>query len=234
MNQIITQHGWCLNANMWQNLKIKFKEDNFLWQDNERGYFYAKYKDSKWIQNSTTHNNIQMVICHSLGTKLINPKVLRKASHAVLINSFFDFIPKNNRRELIIRTLKKMEKKINPKEIQSLIKEFITNAFLPNPIEDNLQEIFKSKYKEINLKILLDDFQKLYLENRGYKLFSEDCEILILKSNNDSILEENSISNLIRILNQIQNQKPKVIQLDKQGHLIIGNQIFHNIKKWLN
>ena len=65
MNQIITQHGWCLNAKMWLNLKAKFKSENYSWQDNERGYFYDSYRDSQWGK-SDTNNNFKMVICLSL------------------------------------------------------------------------------------------------------------------------------------------------------------------------
>ena len=232
MKQVITQHGWCLNSKMWKNLKLQFKEDNFLWQDNERGYFYNNIKDSKW----TINNNIKdykIIICHSLGTKLVNPEILYQASHAVLINSFFNFIPKNNRRNFIIRSLKKMEKKINTEKIRYLIKDFLNNAFSPNYIEEEFQEILKTDYREINFKLLLDDFKKLYLEDGNNKIFSKDCKILIIKSKNDSILEESSIEDLISTLNQTQTMKPKVTELDKQGHLLTGNHIFNNIKNWL-
>tara|TARA_Y100001970_G_scaffold196569_1_gene239035 strand:- start:13119 stop:13817 length:699 start_codon:yes stop_codon:yes gene_type:complete len=232
MKQVITQHGWCLNSKMWQNLKPKFKEDNFLWQDNDRGYFNNSVNNCKWIRNNK--KDFKIIICHSLGLKLVNQEILKEASHAVLINSFFSFIPKNNRRHFIIRALRKMENKLNPEEIKYLIREFIQNAFLPNDVNIELQEILKTNYQEINLKLLIDDFKKLYLEDRNTKIFSKDCKILIIKSNNDYILEESSIEDLINTLNQIQNQKPKLIELDKQGHLIVGNDIFNKIKSWLN
>ena len=39
MNQIITQHGWALDQNFWNNYKIEFQKKDWYWQDNERGYF---------------------------------------------------------------------------------------------------------------------------------------------------------------------------------------------------
>ena len=233
MKQIITQHGWSLNKNMWLNLKHKFKSENFYWQDNERGYFYDSYKDSEWIQSNNL-DNLKMVICHSLGTKLINRDILRKASHAVLVNSFFNFIPKNNRRNLIIRTLKKMEQKIQGEDLNELIKEFITRSYMPNKLEDHMKDILKLANIDINSNILLEDFNKLYLEEEDYNFFSKDCKILILKSNNDLILEDNSITDLIDILNQIQNKNPKIIEIEGQGHILKDLNIFILIKKWLN
>ena len=233
MKQIITQHGWCLNANMWLNLKNKFKSENFSWQDNERGYFFDANKDSEWIKNDVI-DNPKMVICHSLGTKLINRDILRKASHAVLINSFFNFIPKNDRRNLIIRTLKRMEQKIKRRELNQLIEEFITRSFLPNKLEDRMKYLLNMTNKDINSNILLSDFKKLYLDEKDYNFFSKDCKILIIKSNNDLILEENSITDLIGMLNKIQNKNPKIMEIEGQGHIIRDLNLFKYIKKWLN
>ena len=233
MKEIITQHGWCLNANMWINLKNEFIKKNFSWQDNERGYFYGEYKDSKWKENSI-ENNLKIVICHSLGTQLINKNVLKKASHAVLINSFFNFIPTNNRRDLIIRTLNKMERKIKTKELEYLIKEFIERSFLPNKLESNYEELFEINNTGVNSNFLLNDFKKLYIEEQSFDFFSKDCKMLIIKSTQDLILEANSIDNLIRFLNKVQSKKPKVIEISKQGHIVTESVICKIIKKWLD
>ena len=231
MKQIITQHGWCLNSNMWRNLREEFKTDDLYWQDNERGYFHNIYKDSEWIEDNNF--DIKMIISHSLGTRLIKRNILSRASHAVLINSFFNFIPANNRRNFIIRSLKKMEKKFNPKELKLLIKDFITRSFLPNELEVDFQELLKINNEDINSSLLYSDFKKLYDEDEDYNLFSKDCEILVIKSSNDLILEDNSIKHLIKVLNTIQNKTPKVEEIDGHGHIVKGSEIFNIIKKWL-
>jgi len=232
MKQIITQHGWCLNSNMWRNLREEFKPDDLYWQDNERGYFQNIYKDSEWIEDNNF--DIKMIISHSLGTRLIKRNILSRASHAVLINSFFNFIPANNRRNFIIRSLKKMEKKFNPKELKLLIKDFITRSFLPNDLEVDFQELLKINNEDINSSLLYSDFKKLYDEDEDYNLFSKDCEILVIKSSNDLILEDNSIQHLIKVLNAIQKKTPKVVEIDGHGHIVKGFEIFNIIKKWLN
>ena len=162
MNQIITQHGWCLNSNMWLNFKKQFG-DNFIWQDNERGYFLDKRRSSQWIDNRNKNDN-RIVICHSLGTQLIDPNILKSATHAVLINSFFNFIPNDNRKKLIMKQLKRMEEKIKTDEVELLIKEFIRRSFFPNPIDDSLNSIYNVKSKDINAMMLLNDFKKLYIK----------------------------------------------------------------------
>ena len=232
MNQIITQHGWCLDSTMWVNLKIKFLKNNWYWFDNERGYFNGKNQNSSWLEINSK-NHIRLVISHSLGIHLINPKVLSKATHAVLINSFYNFIPKNNRRNITLKTLKRMEKKITLQDIEVLIREFISKSFLPNSIDNNFQKFLQYETQNINLKLLLDDFKKLYIENKSEKLFSKYCKILIIESGNDEIVNKHSLEHFIKTLNQSQNEKPKVIKINNQGHLIKGLAIDELIEEWL-
>ncbi len=232
MNQIISQHGWCLDSTMWLDLKIKFLKNNWYWFDNERGYFNGKNQNPSWLKINSK-NHIRLVISHSLGIHLIKPKVLSKATHAVLINSFYSFLPKNNRRRFILKTLKRMEKKITLKDIEVLVREFISKSFLPNSVDKNFQKFLNYETKNINLKLLLDDFKKLYIENKSEKIFSKDCKILLIESGNDEIVDENSFENLKEILNQSQNEKPKVIKIDNQGHLIKGLAIDELIEEWL-
>ena len=124
MKQIITQHGWGLDQNFWNIYKKEFQKNNWYWQDNERGYFSKNGCQSKWIKDKSD-NNIKMVLCHSLGFNLIQKDLLIEASHIVLINSFINFLPSSNRRNLILRSLKRMEKKKKKHETNDMMKEFI-------------------------------------------------------------------------------------------------------------
>ena len=51
MKQIITQHGWGLNKNFWDDYKVDFLNNNWHWQDNERGYFSTSNYQAKWIKS---------------------------------------------------------------------------------------------------------------------------------------------------------------------------------------
>ena len=39
MNQIISQHGWGLDQSLWNKLKEDIIRQNWIWQDNDRGYY---------------------------------------------------------------------------------------------------------------------------------------------------------------------------------------------------
>jgi len=232
MNQIISQHGWGLDQSLWNNLRVEFIRQNWIWQDNDRGYYSDSHTKAKWIKTDSNKNK-KVALCHSLGIHLIEKEILKEASHIVLINSFFNFIPTNNERNITIRTLRRMEKKINTREVRFMLEEFISRSFMPNQVDIKFQSIFNLNSKQINLKSLLNDFQKLYLQQNTFNLFSEHAEVLIIKSKNDFILKEYAFNQFVNLLNNSQINKPKLVQIENQGHLIDDNCIVKILKDWL-
>ena len=232
MNQIISQHGWGLDHNVWIKLKNQFIQKNWKWQDNERGYFKESYFIAQWIKDNTSGSK-KIAICHSLGIHLMEKKILEEATHIVLINSFHNFIPMNTENKIMIKTLKRMEKKINSEEILPMLKEFIQKSFMPNEVDINFKNFLKLRSKDININMLLNDFQKLYLQNQYTNFLSEHAEILIIKSKKDSILKEYACDEFIEILNNSQIKRPKLVQLHKQGHILHNIDIGKIIEDWL-
>ena len=232
MNQIISQHGWGLDQSMWNKVKEEFIRQNWIWQDNNRGYYSDPHVKVNWIKDDS-ENNKKVVICHSLGIHLIGKEILREASHIVLINSFYNFIPSNNESKITMRTLLRMEKKINSGEVRFMLEEFISRSFMPNQVDIKFKSIFNLKSKQINLKNLLKDFQKLYLQKSTFSLFSKNTDILVIKSKNDLILKDYASEEFVYLLNNSQINKPKLVQIEGQGHLIDNSCIVKILKDWL-
>ena len=225
MNQIITQHGWGLDQSFWNSFKIEFQKNNWYWQDNERGYFSKDANQCKWIKNNS-NQKIKMVLCHSLGFQLIKKSLLYEASHIVLINSFNNFLPSNKKRNLILRSLKRMEKKIMTFESQEMLKEFINRAFMPNDINIYFRNIFYKNLDSLNNTLLLNDLKKLYNYRNFLESFDKNCNVLVIKSKNDLILDEDSSNNFIELLNKTLIKKPTVIELKNQGHCLTNLNLF--------
>jgi len=232
MNQIISQHGWGLDQSMWNKVKEEFIRQNWIWQDNNRGYYSDPHVKVNWIKDDS-ENNKKVVICHSLGIHLIGKEILREASHIVLINSFYNFIPSNNESKITMKTLLRMEKKINSGEVRFMLEEFISRSFMPNQVDIKFKSIFNLKSKQINLKNLLKDFQKLYLQKSTFSLFSKNTDILVIKSKNDLILKDYASDEFVYLLNNSQINKPKLVQIEGQGHLIDNSCIVKILKDWL-
>ena len=232
MNQIISQHGWGLDQSLWNKLKEDLIRQNWIWQDNDRGYYSDFCVKVKWIKTNSD-NNKKVALCHSLGVHLIEKEILKEASHIILINSFFNFIPTNNESNITMRTLRKMEKKINTSEVRFMLEEFISRSFMPNQVDIKFKSNFNLNSKQINLKRLLKDFQKLYFQPSTFDLFSENAEVLIIKSKKDFILKEYASNEFVNLLNNYQIIKPKLVQIEDQGHLIDNACIVEILKDWL-
>ena len=219
MNQVITQHGWGLDQSFWDSYKVEFQKNGWHWQNNERGYFSRCVKQSKWVKNNS-YDQIKMVLCHSLGFHLIQGNLLDEASHVVFINSFNNFLPSSKKRNLIYRSLKRMEKKIISFEAEDMLKEFIHRSFLPNNVTINFQKMFYKNLKGLNNNLLLKDLKKLYTDKNSLKPISENCNVIVINSKKDLILDQDSSNEFIELLNKKLTKKPTVIELSNQGHCL--------------
>jgi len=230
MKQIITQHGWGLDQDIWINLKREFSNKDWIWKDNERGYFSYATNSCQWEE---LYEAERIILCHSLGIHLIKESLFKEATHIVLINSFNSFIPPNKQSTLTIKTLKRMEKKINPNLVRSMLEEFINRSFLPNSVDKEFISKYKKKLKEINISLLIQDFQKLYQVNSIKKIFPKNTKFLFFKSLNDFILPEDSIDNFLDEISFSHKNKTKLIKLENQGHLFSEISISNQIKEWI-
>ena len=233
MNQIITQHGWGLDQSFWDSYKVEFQKNGWHWQNNERGYFSKNVNQSKWIKNNL-NDQFKMVLCHSLGLHLIQRNLFDEASHVVFINSFNNFLPSNKKRNLIYRSLKRMEKKIISFEAEDMLKEFIHRSFSPNDININFQKMFYKNLGSLNKNLLLNDLKKLYSENNSLKSFEKNCNVIVINSKNDMILDKDSSHNFINLLKKTLIKKPTLIELSNQGHCLTNLNFYQIIKKTLD
>ncbi len=233
MKQIISQHGWAFDSSLWTDLKKIYTKNNWIWEDSERGYFNKELLSPKWInKNSLTQKNV--IIIHSLGIHLIDKNILLNASHAIFINSFYNFIPVNKDRKLIIRSLERMKKKLNNKEIKIMLNEFYKSSFFPIELDLNYKKTISNKFNSANISLLKSDFNKLSINGKPPLFVSKDCNILIIKSINDRILNHNSSESFIELMIKRQIQKPKILELENQGHIINNYKIFNLIDNWIN
>ena len=232
MKQIITQHGWGLNKYFWDDYKVDFLKNNWHWQDNERGYFSTNNYQAKWIK-SESKKEIRMTLCHSFGFHLMQKKILKEATHIVLINSFNNFLPLSNKRNFILRSLKRMETKIIKDEPKDMLKEFIYRSFMPNHMNNSFKNIFYKSLESLNKTLLLSDLKQLYI-NRDFPVFlRKDCKIIFIKSENDFILHKNASNNFFVLLKKLFGKNLIVINLPNQGHCITNLNLYEIINNAL-
>ena len=161
-----------------------------------------------------------MTLCHSFGFHLMQKNILNEATHIVLINSFNNFLPLSNKRNFILRSLKRMETKIIKDEPKDMLKEFIYRSFMPNHMNNSFKNIFYKSLESLNKTLLLSDLKQLYMNRECPVFLKKDCKIIFIRSENDLILENDSNNNFLESLNKTLDRNPILIKLAQQGHCL--------------
>ena len=82
--------------------------------------------------------------------------------------------------------------------------------------------------------LLLKDFKKLYTEKNSLNTISKSCNVIVINSKKDLILDADSSNKFIELLNDKLIKKPTVIELSNQGHCLTNLNFYQIIKKTLD
>ena len=233
MKEIIAMHGWAGDSNQWSNWEKIFKCCEWEWQATERGYKDISPHTPKWNHNSNKIKLKRVAICHSLGLHLIDKQVLRSATHVILINSFSRFIPSSKENRTIKLALNRMMHAINSPNEATMLKKFQIKAYKPNCID--------VKSSKSNL-LHMSDSGRLRLKNDLKLLINSDslpiglnnsAKVLILNSEQDYILANQTKEKLAEDLINHLDTVPKIISLQDEGHSITKIKNIKKVKHWL-
>ena len=230
MKEIIAMHGWAGDRNQWSKWVDLFKSCNWEWQTAERGYKDVNPFMPKWNDDSNQDKLKKVAICHSLGSHLIDKKVLCSASHVVLINSFSRFIPSSKENRSIKMALNRMMNAINTPNEPSMLRKFHIKAHKPNELN-----------MESNL-LLISDSGRLRLKNDLKLLMNSDslptglntnAKVLVINSRKDYIVANQTKEKLAEDLIEYLEKKPTIVNLQDEGHSISKIKNIKKIKQWL-
>jgi len=233
MKEIIAMHGWGGDSNQWSNWIDLFQRCDWKWQTAERGYKDINPYMPKWENDSNKTGLKKVAICHSLGSHLIDKKVLYTATHIVLINSFSRFIPSSKESRSIIMALNKMMKAINTPHEPSMLRKFHIKSHKPNDLniestESNLLHISESG--RLRLK---NDLTLLTNSDSLPTGLNREAKVLIINSKKDYIVANQTKEILTEDLINYLEAKPKTIILPDEGHSISKIKNIKKIKHWL-
>tara|TARA_B100001996_G_scaffold197458_1_gene151196 strand:+ start:135 stop:863 length:729 start_codon:yes stop_codon:yes gene_type:complete len=233
MKEIIAMHGWAGDSKEWFNWIDLFQSCNWKWQTAERGYKNINEYIPKWSNDSNQSGLKKVAICHSLGSHLIDKKVLRSATHVVLINSFSRFIPRNKENRSVTMALNRMMNTINTPDESSMLRKFHIKALKPNDInmrstESNLLHISNSG------RLKLENDLKLLMNSDSVPTgLNPEAKVLIINSKKDYILANETKEKLTKDLISYLVAKPTIINLQDEGHSICKIKSIKKIKHWL-
>ncbi len=233
MKEIIAMHGWAGDSHQWSTWEKIFKKCDWEWQTSERGYKEISPHTPKWNNNSNQFHFKRVAICHSLGSHLIDNEVLHSATHIVLINSFSRFIPISKESRPIKLALNRMMNAINTPNEAAMLRKFQIKAYKPNYID------VKSSVSNL---LHISDSGRLRLKNDLELLMNSDSlpiglksstKVLIVNSEQDYILANQTKEKLAEDLIKHLETKPKIINLQDDGHSITKIKNIKKVKHWL-
>ena len=233
MKEIIAMHGWAGDSHQWANWEKIFKSCDWGWETSERGYKDISPHTPTWNHTSNLAELKRVAICHSLGSHLIDKKVLHSATHVVLINSFSRFIPSGKENRPIEIALNRMMNRINTPNEAAMLRKFHIKAYKPNHIV--------AKSSESN-PLHISDSGRLRLKNDLKLLINSDslpiglnssAKVLIVNSEQDYILAKQTKEKLAEDLINHLEDLPKIINLPDEGHSITKIKNIKKIKHWL-
>ena len=233
MKEIIAMHGWAGDSNQWSNWEKIFKCCEWEWQATERGYKDISPHTPKWNHNSNKIKIKRVAICHSLGLHLIDKQVLYSATHVVLINSFSRFIPSGKENRFVIKALNRMMNAINTPKEAAVLRKFHIKAYKPNSIDiESIQSdlLCLSDSGRLRLK---NDLQLLMNSDSLPIGFNTHANVLIVNSEEDYILANQTKAKLAEDLRNHLEFLPKTINLQDEGHFITKIKNIKKVKHWL-
>ena len=119
-------------------------------------------------------------------------------------------------------------------EAEVMLKEFMRRSFLPNNMSIIFQTMFYKNLENLNNNLLLSDLKKLYTDKNSLKSFEKNCNVIIINSKNDLILDQDSSDDFIELLKKTLTKKPTLIELDNQGHCLTNLNFYQIIKRTLD
>jgi len=98
----------------------------------------------------------------------------------------------------------------------------------------NFKNVFYKNLECLNNNLLLNDLKKLYIDTNSFKSFEKNCNVIVINSKNDLILDQDSSNNFIELLNKTLTKKPTLIELSNQGHCLTNLNFYQIIKSFLD
>ena len=233
MKEIIAMHGWAGDSHQWSNWEKIFKSSDWEWQASERGYKDIIPHMPKWNHNSNQVELVRVAICHSLGSHLIDKEVLHSATHVVLINSFSRFIPSGKENRPIKLALNRMMNAIHTPNEAAMLKKFHIKSYKPNHIDIKSSESNLFHISDLGKLRLKNDLKLLMNSNSLPIGLNNSAKVLIVNSEQDYILANQTKEKLVEDLINHLEALPKIINFQDEGHSITKIKTIKKVKHWL-
>jgi len=234
MKEVIAMHGWACDSKQWSSWIDFFQCCDWEWQTAERGYKDISPFTPRWHNSSNQIGLKRVAICHSLGSHLIDKKILSSATHVVLINSFSRFIPSGKENRSIKMALNRMMNSINTPTEAAMLRKFHIKCHKPKDINVESYESNLIHISDAGRLRLKNDLTLLMNSHSLPTGINTDAKVLIINSQIDHILANKTKEKLAEDLIDHLEIEPTIINIQDEGHSISELKNIKKIKDWLD
>ncbi len=234
VKEIIAMHGWGNDSSRWDSWQKEFKKDNWIWQNAERGYGNLTPAMPRWRKELNSDHHKRVLICHSLGSHLIEKEIIKQATHVVLLNSFSRFIPKGKENRSTKIAIEGMRQSFGTQKEISMIENFLKKAAMPNTASPISTNSIVNKINKEGREKLQGDLEILSKTIALPNGFPKRSVVLVVNAKNDYIVPKSTQAELINDLLKHLASPPTIWNINGAGHDLSGSEIIHKIKSWLN
>ena len=164
---------------------------------------------------------------------MIDKQVLHSATHVILINSFSRFIPSGKENRPVQMVLNKMMNTIYTPNEASMLRKFHIKAYKPNYIDTKSIESNLINISDLGRVRLKNDLIRLINSNSLPIGLSTHANVLIVNSEEDYILANQTKAKLAEDLRNHLEFLPKIMNLQDEGHSITKIENIKKIRHWL-
>lgn len=234
MKEVIAMHGWSGDSGTWQSWVKHFESHSWQWQSAERGYGALPSSQPTWqTEHIYEEGNQRAIICHSLGTHLLDNQVLALATDVVLICSFSRFIPQNSTNRGVKIALRSMKNLIGTKEESKMLSTFHARACQPtfqdlipsDPIQQGLSSLGREQLKK-DLELLINT-TCLPIG------FPQKARVLVVEGQKDAIVLPSARKSLLKDLRNHLRNPPSYLPIPEMGHALIAQDLVEKVRNWL-
>tara|TARA_Y100001968_G_scaffold201510_1_gene185051 strand:- start:26781 stop:27494 length:714 start_codon:yes stop_codon:yes gene_type:complete len=233
MKEIIAIHGWCGDSKIWEPWKKYFELNGWSWKNANRGYGAIPPINPNWSKSKSDTSQKRLLICHSLGSHLIDEKTLSNATSIILLSSFSQFIPDSKESRHLKKALEGMKRSLGTFNEKAMLKSFLSKVYLPHTTIPITHAQIVNEITTQGRAKLIDDLELLINTNGLPNSFPIKAEVLSIYGEEDSIVPKSSNNLLIKALKKHLHTQPTFWAISKEGHSLFISSILKQVANWI-
>ena len=211
--QLLALHGWAGDQRCWQPWSLQAQRRGWSLVAAERGYGQLAPSQPGWDPRVQR----RIVLGHSLGPHLLEPRLWQSATAAVLLASFAAFVPEGRAGRPVRTALRGMAAQLKAGQAEAMLEQFLQRVAAPHPRQQLPNGPLEQGIGPEGQRRLLADLERLETTAGLPDGWPGPIPVLIVEAEDDQIVAAASRERLKQLL-----PHAHVWTLPRAGHGLLG------------